>query len=113
LKKLMPLLSILLLSACVSAPNYGVGPIELSSDQRKFYHKYLNRIKSREDGKDRKEDWVFAISPTENYARYIYKSGKRRLERAEEKALRLCNEGVENKDCKIYDINGMVVWKFD
>ena len=109
MNKLIPVFCILLLSACVSAPDYGIGPVELTSDQQKFYDKYLNRINNR---KDKKEAWAFAISPTQNYARYIYKSGGR-LTRAQEKALSLCNDGVKVKDCKIYDINGKVVWNFD
>ena len=113
MKYLIPLFFFLLLSACVSSPHYGAGPVELTSSQQKYYAKYLNRIATRKAEKDRKEDWVFTISPTQNYARYIYKSGSRRLERAQEKALRLCNEGVKIKDCKIYDINGIVVWNFD
>lgn len=107
--KLVLTLSILLLSACASAPKYGVGPVELTSSQQIFYEKYLGRINNR---KDKKEDWAFAISPTQNYARYIYKSGDRLL-RAQQKAIRLCNDGVKVKDCKIYDINGNVVWKFN
>ncbi len=109
MNKLIPVFCILLLSACVSAPKYGFGPVELTSDQQEFYDKYLTRINNR---KDKKEAWAFAISPTQNYARYIYKSGGR-LSRAQEKAIRLCNDGVKVKDCKIYDINGKVVWKFD
>ena len=109
MNKLIPLFLILLLSACVSAPKYGFGPVELTSDQQKFYEQYLNRINDR---KDKKEDWAFALSPTQNYGRYIFKRGGR-LEGAQEKAIRLCNEGVKVKDCKIYDINGKIVWKFD
>jgi hypothetical protein len=107
--KLIPLFLILLLPACVSAPKYGFGPAQLTPDQQKFYDKYLNRISDR---KDKKEAWAFAISSTQNYARYIYKSSHRLL-RAQEKAINLCNEGVKVKDCKIYDINGEIVWKFD
>jgi hypothetical protein len=107
--KLIPVVWILLLSACVSAPKYGFGPVQLTPDQQKFYDKYLNRISLR---KDKKEAWAFAISPTQNYARYIYKSGGRHT-RAQEKAINLCNDGVKIKDCKIYDTNGKVVWKFD
>jgi hypothetical protein len=107
--KLIPLFLILLLPACASAPKYGVGPVLLTADQQKFYGKYLNRISDR---KDKQEAWAFAISPTQNYARYIYKSSHRLL-RAQEKAINLCNDGVKVKDCKIYDINGEVVWKFN
>lgn len=109
MNKLIPVFTILLLSACASAPKYGLGPVELTSGQQKFYKQYLNRINER---KDKKEDWAFAISPTQNYARYIFKRGGR-LMGAQDKALRLCNDGVKAKDCKIYDINGKVVWKFD
>ena len=109
MNKLILIFPVLLLSACASAPKYGFGPVELASDQQKFYKQYLNRINER---KDKKEEWAFAISPTQNYARYIFKrSGN--LMGAQDKALRLCNEGVEVKDCKIYDINGKVVWRFD
>lgn len=109
MNRIIPLLSILLLSACVSTSKYGFGPVKLTSDQQKFYQQYLNRINER---KDKKEDWAFAISPTQNYARYIFKRGGR-LDRAQEKALRLCNERVLVKDCKIYDVNGEIVWRFD
>ena len=109
MKNLITVFWILLLSACVSAPKYGSGPVELTSEQQKFYTKYLDRINNR---KDKKEAWAFAISPTQNYARYIYKSS-RRLLRAQQKAINLCNAGVKVKDCKIYDINGKVVWDFD
>ena len=109
MNKLIPIIWILLLPACVSAPKYGFGPVQLTPDQQNFYDKYLNRISDR---KDRNEAWAFAISPTQNNARYIYKSSHRLL-RAQEKAINLCNDGVKVKDCKIYDINGEVVWKFD
>jgi hypothetical protein len=109
MKQLISAFSILLLIACASTPEYGVGPVELTSGQQNFYKQYLNRMNER---KDKKEDWAFAISPTQNYARYIFKRGGN-LIGAKDKALRLCNEGVKVKDCKIYDINGKVVWKFD
>ena len=109
MNKLIPISCVLLLSACVSAPKYGSGPVELTPDQQKFYAKYLNRVSKSEEGT---EAWVFAISPTQNYARYIYKSSHRLL-RAQEKAVNLCNDGVKVNDCRIYDINGEVVWNFD
>jgi len=108
MNKLIPIIWILLLPACVSAPKYGFGSVQLTPDQEKFYAKYLNRISER---KDKNEAWAFAISPTQNYARYIYKSNHRML-RAQEKAINLCNDGVKVKDCKIYDIDGEVVWRF-
>jgi len=58
MNKLIPVFYILLLSACVSAPKYGFGPVELTSDQQKFYDKYLNRINNR---KNKKEAWAFAF----------------------------------------------------
>lgn len=102
------------ISSCASQQIIGTGPIELTPSQQRYHEQYLKTLEEKREGY---ATWALAVSPTENYAAGAYLDGYRghRAGRSEVQklALRLCNEKVKAKDCKIYDINGEVVWKFD
>jgi len=110
---LVPIILILLLAAYVSEPKYGFGPLELNSTQQEYFNKYLKGYKNR---KEKHGYWALSISPSEGYMTYGASWGGEpgsARSSAQERQIENCNEEVASKDCKIYALNGNVVWRFN
>lgn len=106
------IIGLFILSSCASIQNYGTGPVELTYEQQQYYDKYLKRMSEKRISG---ETWAFAISPTENFAFSVRTKGGRPGQanyNAQSMAIEYCNDEIKANDCKIYDINGEVVWRF-
>ena len=108
MKKVITTLSILLLLGACQSMSYYVGkaPITLSPQVQHGLNEFL---------KEGRGAWAFAVSTDGRYYGYTYcKSGNAcaGYPNAQYSAISYC-EGNNPKPCKLYAINGKVVWQFD
>ena len=100
-RKLAVAIIVTMLSACQTAPKIGEGVITMSNMQSRAYDKYLKWEKEQQG------TTAFAISRQKAVYGYYAASGYDGYNRALDGAITEC----EFDDCKIYAINGTVVWK--
>ncbi len=101
---------LVLMTACQSGSTsnlVGTGPIKLAPHVQDGFQEFLREGNGA---------WAFAVTPDGWHYSYVYCKGGGGCggrPQAATRAVELCERRSKGRDCKIYAINGEVVWKHD
>lgn len=96
-----------ILSGCQTTDQVGTATIiTMSKSKIDYYHNYRQKIDDYP-----RNDMVFVHNAEKEVSMWVGRDNRNGVSYAISEALKACHEGYPSITCKVFDINGRIVWK--